>query len=56
MQFLSHEAVDLGVRDYKNKLASEYAISRGLEVDPPVLDCVDEHDLPIDDPDLQVDL
>merc|ERR1711865_748486 len=53
---LAHEGVDLSVRDYKNKLASEYAQERGLEVEAPVIDCIDDRDLNVDDPDLEVDL
>lgn len=53
---LAHEGVDLSIRDYKNKLASEHAMERGLEVEPPVIDQIDDRDLEVDDPDLQVDL
>lgn len=53
---LAHEDIDLSVRDYKNKLAAEYAIERGLEVDMPIIYRQDERDLAVDDPDLQVDL
>jgi len=53
---LAHPDVDLGRRDYRKKLATEYAIERGLEVLPPVLDAIDPHDLPIDNPELEVDL
>merc|ERR1711907_333262 len=42
---MSHEGIDLGVRDYRNKLAAEYAIARGLEVQMPVIPRVDERDL-----------
>lgn len=53
---VSHDGIDLGVRDYRNKLASEYAIEHDIVVDMPVIYRADERDLAIDDPDLQVDL
>jgi len=53
---MAHDEIDLGIRDYQNKLAAEYAIDRGLECDMPIIEKVNEHDREIDDPDLQVDL
>jgi len=53
---LAHEDVDLSVRDFRNKLAAEYAMARGMEIEMPVIPRTDERDLAVDDPDLEVDM
>lgn len=53
---LAHEGIDLSVRDFRDKLAAEYAIERGMDVEMPIIYRPDERDLSIDDPNLEVDV